>query len=305
MSVVYKRLSDNAFLLPVLLLLLSPRAAAQTCSPDVAEAPDTAVIEYDPFLPGATVREIAFALSNPSDEECVIDLAILDGAEQPARVFPVPGTTMLLEVRPGDGERGLVPRTVPGVYRATLAPTAVTRFVLDALVVQDAVPEAGSHRTPLTFELREPDQVALVGDAWRSVVIVRSPPRAQLNITGASGSFGTGRTVSTVDFGAAETGATRRIFLQVRANTPSQIVVESANGGVLRRTSDADRTPPIPYEVALDGTVIDLSSMVVVPRDPPRTVDGESISMDFRLGTLGGQMAGRYEDEVTIEFSPL
>ena len=277
-------------------------AAAQPCVPEVREAPDIAIIEYDPFLAGATVRELVFEVAG-GEAGCAVDLAVLGPGDVPQRFFDVGGARV--EVRPTEDD-GMLPQTDrPGVYRLVLPPGQAMRATLDAVVVRGAVLDAGDHRADVRFEFYEPGTVRPMGARWLTSVVLRSLPRAQLNVTGAAGSFGTGQTVSVVDFGEAEAGARRRVFLQVRANTLSRLTISSENGGVLRHAARPDEAVPIAYAASLDGEPLDLTQAVSQDRDPPRTLAGRSLPLDIELGAVAGAMAGRYEDVLTVEFSPL
>lgn len=276
-------------------------ASPGLCSPEVLNAPDVAIIEYDPFLPGATVRELIFDVST-GDQACDVDFAVLDRTESPSRLFRL--GDLVLEISPSEEEGQLTPTERIGVYRLSIPANTELRLALDVVVLQGAVIEAGDHVLEPSFEFYEPDTIRPIGNRWQSIVMLRSLPRAQLNITGADGSFGSGSSVSTVDFGEAESGAERRIFLQVRANTLSRLSLASENGGELIHESN-ELAPPIQYSVILEGVPIDLREPVSQDRDPPRTLEGQSLPMDITLGDIAGAMAGRYEDVITIEFSPL
>lgn len=61
-----------------------------------------------------------------------------------------------------------------------------------------------------------------------------------------------------VDFGEAASGATRRIFVQVRANAPSTLSIKSEGG--VHRVEEAENATVVPYAVELDGETIDFSA---------------------------------------------
>jgi len=137
------------------------------------------------------------------------------------------------------------------------------------------------------------------------MLIIRSIPRAQLNITGVAGSFGEGNPLSVIDFGVAESGETRGVFIQVRANTVSQLSISSEHQGFLIHKDTPDTAQPISYEARLEDELLDLTGIVIKEYDLPLTYEGRSLAFDLTLGNISGAMAGDYEDTITIEFSPL
>ena len=173
------------------------------------------------------------------------------------------------------------------------------------LLYVEAVPEAGEHAADLQLIVRDTDRNELLPSVPVRVVLV-STPRAQLNLAGAAGAFGSDSSVEVVDFGDAVTGATRRIFVQVRANTPSILTIKSEHRGAMRRVTDDKiaTESSVPYAVDLAGEAVDLSALWSKDVDPPRTLAGMSLPMSFTLGAVGSQMAGRYEDILTIDVSP-
>lgn len=60
----------------------------------------------------------------------------------------------------------------------------------------------------------------------------------------------------------------------------------------------------MPYSLELDGAPVDLTELWTRRINPPRTLEGISLPMDFTLGEITGQMSGRYEDLITIDVTP-
>lgn len=193
---------------------------------------------------------------------------------------------------------------VPGVWRVTLAPGRRTKLSIDAVVAQDAVASAGEHAADLMLELRDPGAAAALAAPVPVRLVLAAVPRAQMNIVGAAGTFGEGTSVTRVDFGDLATGAERRVFLQVRANTGARLTIDSANRGRLLADAPAGEEG-IPYAARLLGEPVDLTRHWEQVIEPPKSVAGASLPLDLTLGAVGAHAAGAYADVLTLELSAL
>ena len=82
------------------------------------------------------------------------------------------------------------------------------------------------------------------------------------------------------------------------------LAMKSEHGGVMRHLDMGEKGTVIAYAVELNGVPVDLSEPWTGPVDPPRTLEGVSLPMDFTLGEVVGQMSGKYEDLITIDITP-
>ncbi|HUH22578.1 MAG TPA: hypothetical protein VLZ51_00780 [Brevundimonas sp.] len=284
-------------LLAASLALATPAAACDV----VVETPAAVRIEYNPFAVGASSGPVDVVFHNRSDTACALQLRLVDDVGDP-----------LPEVTLGGAVVGFRPREASGLLRSdiergafvlNLAPDSTTRAEMDAVVLHDAVVEAGQHQADLRLLIQSADgEPAPPPVPLR--VILQSAPRAQVNIAGASGAFGSGSSVEVIDFGLAATGVTRRAFLQVRANTRSTVSIRSEHHGVMRHLEMEETGSVVAYQLELDGDPVDLTQVWTRSVDPPRTLAGIDFPLDFTLGTISGQMSGRYEDLVTIDITP-
>lgn len=276
---------------------------AQTCDVALTQGPGTVTINYNPFAIGASSTALDVKLENRADGACDLRLSFADDTGVEAAGWPLGGVGV--QFRPRESSGVTASTLEPGVFHFTLAGHSTGEAQFDVAVVVDAVPEAGEHAADLQLLMRDVDRTELLPSVPVRVVLV-STPRAQLNLAGAAGAFGSDSSVEVVDFGDAVTGATRRIFVQVRANTPSTLTIKSEHRGAMRRVTDDKiaSDSSVPYSVDLDGAPVDLSALWSREVDPPRTLAGMSLPMAFTLGVVGNQMAGRYEDVLTIDVSP-
>jgi len=283
------------------LVLFGGATTAHACDLALVEGAQTARIEYNPFAVAPTLGALNVALENKGENQCDLRLSFTD--ETGIEVTSIVLGGVEVGFRPRESSGVQMADVQKGVFQYDLG--AATRGVaqLDAVVVRGAVADAGEYGVDLRLLVRNLDGVELMSPIPVRVVL-QSTPRAQLNLAGAAGAFGEGLSVEVVDFGEAITGGTRQIFVQVRANAPSVLTIKSEHGGVMHRVEKAENATVVPYTVELAGEPVDLTALWTKEIDPPRTLAGVSLPMNFVLGLVDGQMGGRYEDLITIDVSP-
>jgi hypothetical protein len=281
--------------------LLGFASAAEACDLALVQGAQTARIEYNPFAVAPTPGALDVKLENRGETECDLRLSFTD--ETGIEVTSVVLGGIEVRFHPRESSGVLAADVKKAVFQYLLAPETKGVAQLDAIVARGAVAEAGEYGVDLRLLVRNLDGVELIAPIPVRLLL-QSTPRAQLNLAGAAGAFGEGLSVEVVDFGEAVTGATRRIFVQVRANAPSILSIKSEHQGVMHRVEEVENATVVPYAVELDGQSVDLTGLWTKEIDPPRTLAGVSLPMNFILGQINGQMSGRYEDLITIDVSP-
>ncbi|MDO1559637.1 hypothetical protein Q0812_09375 [Brevundimonas sp. 2R-24] len=238
---------------------------------------------------------------NRSDEACELRLRFIDEVGDTRPTVEVGPSTV--EFRPRESSGVLRRDLDPGVFLLGVPGNQSARAEIDALVISEGIVPAGEHQADLRLEVLEGDGTAAAAQLPLRLIL-QSMPRAQVNIAGSAGAFGSGSSVETVDFGVAESGATKRVFVQVRANAESTLSVRSAHRGVMRHVEMGEAGTEVAYQLELDGEPVDLTRDWMRLVDPPRTLAGVSLPLDFTLGPIQGQMSGRYEDLLTIDVWP-
>jgi len=289
----------------ILAIFASGADSASACDARIVEQPSVLRMDYDPFASAPASGRMIFGIESRSTEPCPMDIALMGADRLPLEETEVGESGVRVRFNAGAGDTPMVATATPGIWRVQLEPGKRYRFTLDVVVIRDAIAEAGEHSATLAMELRESGAIASDRGANPVTLKLVSPPRAQMNIAGASGAFGLGAGVSRVDFGEMTTGEQRRLFLQVRANTISRLTIDSANRGLLKLGQDEKVEDSIGYAASLNGVDIDLSRHFETTLDLPRTLAGSSLPFDLRVGDVGAHVAGTYSDLITIEFSPL
>ena len=277
----------------------------ESCLVEVVDAPEQLIISYDPFVPGATVNQLKFTINNSLNRTCEFKLQVSPPQEAPELEYEFTDTGVKFEVRPAQDQNIVSTTPVAGVYTALIPEDGSTVLIFETIIIKDSVAAASDHMVPIEFKLSSQGLEATGEETWITDVILRSMPRAQVNLSGTSGSFGEVGSMTVVDFGIAKKDAVRKLFVQLRSNTHSKLTIDSENKGVLKHKDYPKEAPPIPYTAKLDGEVVDLTKQFEAEYDLPKTYAGQSIPLELKLGEVKGAMAGKYADIIVFEFSPL
>jgi len=274
------------------LLMTSPAWACDVRTTPLATTP----IVYDPFAMAPVRGSAQLDVELVDGEACNVELDLLDGNLHPLQNLSVGGPEpAIFAIRNADSAD-------PVHVVVQLSPNQRRRTVRwDFTPARDAVLAPGYYQAAIAVGVRAQPSVASANYV-SGLLNVTVPARAQVNIAGSSGGFGSSH-VSVIDFGKLRSGAQRRVFLQIRANSGVVAQISSRNHGVLRNQTWPDATP-IAYSLALNGASIDLAAPAAVPLAPPPTIDGLSLPLDLMIGSVEGKMAGQYSDIITVDVSP-
>lgn len=284
----------------------APQSAWATCAASIAGTDNIPIIQYDPFLGGSSSATIVVNISQTSDDNCVLGLAVYDASQ---------GNTRYLRSGPDQLKYRLFTQNGVEIINDSGAPSVVVtgndhskRVSFLAQVPAGEIGPAGNYASRVTLRLFDlsssPVQIDRDVDAEIGLTI---EPRGQINIAGAAGApFGSTFGLSRLDFGELAQGAERRAFVQIRATTPVLVRISSRNRGVLL-SSAAGNQPGLPYEARFDSELLQLApSGTVTTKAPPASMSGASYPFSVVItGNPEGFPAGLYEDLITFDISPL
>lgn len=273
---------------------------AFACDISLAEPPGPVLLDYNPFAPVLERALLGMEFRNASLSECALEIVFTDTGGQPFPDFELGGAVVAFQPRTSSGLRRTELTTHN--YSLNVPAEGSARAEFDVAVRQAIVIAPGHYTIELRVMVQEAAQPPLI--VIPVTLILTSAPRAQINIAGAAGVFGSGSSLETVDFGEAETGATRRAFLQVRANSASTVTFDSEHRGRLAHVDVGADASRLAYRLDVDDEPVDLTSIAHLPIDPPRTLEGISLPMTLTLGPVEGAMSGRYRDTITITVNP-
>lgn len=289
----------------VSILLGASQSPAFACDVIMAEAPNEVYIDYDPFETARSLAPTRFSIENRSDAACSIDIAVVGPDGIPLDEAMIAESGVRIRFQPDASDLQLNRTGVPGVWRSELQPLKRYRMAFAAAVILDAVAPAGEHSARFGLELRDMGALSPQHSASPLTVKLISKPRAQMNISGAAGSFGQGGTITRIDFGELVTHQEKHAFLQVRANTKARLTMSSENLGFLKLHGESGAAEGIAYQAFLSGKEVDLSQTAQILLSPPLNMAGTSLPFDLRVGVVGARPAGTYSDHLTINISPL
>jgi len=277
--------------------------AAEACDVTLTPVQTTARLDYDPFAFAKTADRITFELENHDSQRCDVDVVLLDQARASLDEVSVSNAGVLVRITNGPGEAILAPTATPGTWRTRLEPGSRAKVSLDSTVVQDGVAPAGIYEVLFNLEVRDAGLVSTRTAALPVRLVFAALPRAQMNIVGAVGTFGSGQSVALIDFGVLQAGARRRVYLQVRANTSARLTISSRNLGRLMPDLPGTKDPGVAYSALFVDEAIDLTRPWEKIIKPPATLAGDSLPLEVIIDSLDAHPAGRFSDTLVVELS--
>ncbi len=301
--------SGMTVLLAALSLLFTAPAFAtgggggSSCNAKIGTISAVPTVVYDPF--DGVSASVVFTVEavNLSSEPCSLSLAIASAGSSSTRYFKMGGENLRYVVENTDGDDYENDIDEPRGYHALAGGVNKTKIItVKVKVPSGLIAPAGNYSNMLSLKLYRAGGGGLgtVRTANANAIVEK---RAQVNIAGASGSFGAW-SVDELDFNTLTNGETRSAKVQVRATTGVTITVASQNLSKLKHKillSD----PGVLYGLKLNNVLLSLtggSAVLNVP--PPVSLDGASYPMLVTIGDVSGRPSGAYKDLLTITVTP-
>lgn len=300
------RRATQTLLAAALALVAATAAEAATCNVTISNISPIPNVIYDPFEGLARSATYTVDFTNAGPDACSVGLAISSPPPGSPRNFKNGSNTLRYTLESSGG--AVFPNNIatPAGSFVNVLPGGTRRLTLRVKVDAGLIAPTGTYSDILTFRAYQSGtplvQVGTDRTATASAVV---EARAQINIAGASGTFGQPFALDRLDFGALTAGATRSAIVQVRATSPVSITVSSLGQGRLKHTAlTAD--PGVGYTMQLDNTSVPLTGgSFSLNRSPPITLDGINYPMSLSIGDVSGRPAGNYQDTLTINVAPL
>jgi hypothetical protein len=300
----------NLGMLRTLMLLatlaaVSENANAATCNVSISNISPIPNVVYDPFEGVARSVNYTVTFSNAGPDTCSVGLAISSPPVGTLRTFKN-GTNSLRYVLEWPGGAVFANSITSPLGTVAVNAGGTQSVTLRVKVAAGLIAPAATYSDLLTFRAYRTGSspIVQVGTDRTATAGAVVEARAQVNIAGTSGTFGSPFALDRIDFGTLASGTSRNAIVQVRATSPVSITVASLNHGRLKHkvlTSDSG----VPYAMQLDGASVDLSgTSSTLSRNPPITLDGINYPMNLQIGTVTGRPAGEYQDTLTINVSP-
>lgn len=267
-------------------------------------------INYAPFsgLPSAESLQLQLSVQDPSNGDGVI----------------VPPRPFIIRFRPTDlgsfsavGEQLQLPITMTSSdnqpfeninneyqhqVNLDLSSSEPQVFNYSFSISESLYADKGFYSLNLDVELLDRITQETIGSIQSVDVEVMVAAKLQTNIAGTRGAYEAGTNFSVIDFGTLETGEMRRVFIQVRGNTPAELTVSSENAGRMRNTLRSSLY--VDYTVVVDGEFSTLETPLKLPRTVARDLQGSAYPMEVTIGDMESSFAGNYQDIIQVDVDP-
>ena len=209
----------------ILSAALAASSQAATCSVSISNISPIPNIVYDPFE--GLARSVTYMVEflNAGPDICSVGLAIASPAPGP-RAFKN-GANQLRYTLEWPGGAIFTNNTSAPIGTISIPANGARRTVtLRVKVDAGLIAPAAAYTDTLTFRAYRAAAGPLVqvGTDRTTTAGATLEARAQVNIAGASGTFGTPFALDHIDFGTLAAGAARNAIVQVRATSPVSIL---------------------------------------------------------------------------------
>lgn len=288
------------------LFLVNGTVAHAACNAEINEIDAVPTIDYAPFENRQRQEDFKVEVENKGNEPCRIALAIASAATGAQRLFIGGSSQLGYDILTKDGIPYPNSTTTPLGSRRLDGGTGEEETIKVVVrIPAGLMAPAGTYADTLRFQLFDVSGASPLplGSERSAPARARIQPRAQLNIAGTSGSFGTFE-IGELDFGTLSTGETRNAVVQVRATRPVAITMSARHEGVMKHRT-LDGVAGVPYTLNVDGTDVSLAgSGSSLTRTPAQTLDGTNYPLTITIGDTKGRAAGAYRDRITINVMP-
>lgn len=271
--------------------------SALACQLESTGAPTAPRIDYDVYAFDRAIASTTLELRNDGETDCVLDIVIEDLASFPPP-FDFPNAGVSIDVIAPGLQRPQSSQNIQGIFELILPPAVSEEVKLDFFTDQSVSVPSGLYNKDIEISVRHSGAT----EQLLSHIInlsLSSTSQAQINIAGADGTFNKNTYMDAIDFGEAEIGESRRVFVQSRSNAMATMTIRSDNGGVMKHSDKDDAS--IGYKAVFDNQEIDLQSPFVIPNLSSTDLDGSSQALDLTIESLNTPYAGQYSDRIVIE----
>lgn len=306
MKYIYVLLAALAFLTASMASADDGKPAGE-CSATIEPSSRLVRLIYDPFEPDLSPASVVLIVRKQGGDKCQFSISVEGDGDRWQRFLSSGASRLAYDIsREG--------RVLDNIFDAPRAAVPLQsgqdrkrQFELRLRIREGEFVPAGDYTDQLKIRLFRvgdgpPRQV---GTETAIMVSALVPARAQLNVAGADSQVFGANPAGAVDFGDLKAGATRQVFVQVRATSPVLLRLASAQGGQLRHSTFGDRVIGVPYSATLSGSPLALANgPVQLPRNPAAGYGAESYPLRFVITDAEGRVGGVYRDVVTISVEP-
>jgi len=289
--------------------LIASALNAQACDLSLESVSQIRFESYSSVSRTTQPQKIPLRLRNDGDEACkgFISVKAIDGD---GHLLGLSGERMSYALFSGrDSSHILFQSGLSVQNQLPILIQAENSRIVDFYLVIDRLQNlsAGTYMTDLEMNFETANRN--IFEAMTIRIGANIDPSLQANFTGIGGiitsekSFNpkSSRSKAVLDLGELTPNETRRLGLQIRANSPVAIKVSSENSGVLQHEYEEGE---IPYSVRLNRHDLDLTAISVLSGQVSPKKNGLTNSLTIKLSDFGKNVpAGHYSDVLTFRIS--
>jgi len=257
-----------------------------------------ATIDYDVFAFDRAGTSLQLRIRNTGSATCTARLALLNGSGQIAPLnFPEIGLDVEASVSSGMNQHISTLHSSSALVE--LPADRTTDLTIDFFTEQYDAISAGDYELDISVVLIDVTSEARLIDLAGSLN-VSVEARAQINLAGTAGNFGTDTYSDMIFFEEPEPGDRSRFFVQSRSNAQTTLTIRSQNGGKMTNPNIPENA--VHYDFIFEGEEVDLTSPWTISNRLQTDSNGLSEEVIVQISEDNKPFfAGDYEDIITIE----
>lgn len=284
--------------------------SAQACDLSLESAGQIRFEEYSSVARETQPQKITLRLRNDGDEACTGYMSV-NAVDGDGHLVGLAGDRMSYGLFSGrESSQILFQSGVQTQNQIPLGIPAEMSLSVDMYLVVDRLQNlpAGTYMTDLNLNIQ--DQTLSLVESKIIRVGTNISPSLQANFTGIGGLVSSNKSSSSnssqqravLDMGELTPNETRRLGLQIRANSPISIQVSSEHSGALKHEYDEGE---IPYGIRLNQQNLDLSSISTLNGHASPEQNGRTNPLVITLSDFEDKKvpAGKYADVLTFRIS--
>jgi len=283
--------------------------SAQACDLSLESTGQMRFEDYSSVARETQPQKITLRLRNDGDEACTGYMSI-NAVDGDGHLIGLTGDRMSYGLFAGrESSQVLFQSGVQPQNQTPIRILAERSLSVEMYLVVDRLQNlpAGTYTTDLNLNIQNQSLSLLESTVIRIGTNIR--PSLQANFTGIGGlvssnkssGSNSSRERTVLDMGELTPNETRRLGLQVRANSPVTIQVSSEHNGALKHEHNEGE---IPYDVRLNQQNVDLSSTFIIDGQASLEQNGRTNPLVITLSDFGNKVpSGKYADVLTFRIS--
>lgn len=262
---------------------------------------------YDPFASSSNVNAQQFTLVKSNGKTCNFFVTFSQGGGTSSGIRSMSGSggnlnydffvDSQMSARLMDVPQAQSQNVLTGNFSSQKNQTKT--FTYYSYVPPGQILTAGSYSDSITVSVYEGSVTGSKQLDDTQTISVASSVRSSVNVTFSQGGGAVpfAGTTQTIEFGTLQTGASRSFSLNVQANAPYSLSIQSDNKGVMKNAS-ASANNTVPYTMTLNGASLGLGGTVIANFGKPSGTAQQNFNVT--IGDISQSVSGDYSDSLTL-----